>query len=191
LLLGAALAPAHRLDEYLQAAFVGIEPGRTAIEVQLTPGVEVYPLVAALIDRDGDGEFSAGEREAYARTVAAQWRAVVDGEAAALVLRHWEFPAVERLREGIGAIRLEMEAPPARREVWLRNAHQPGMSVYSMNALRAPEGVKILAQIKEPKQRELRIVFERAGLGRAWWLVGLAALGCGRLAWLAKRRRAA
>ena len=51
----AAPAGAHRLDEYLQATALALEKGRIQVEMRLAPGVEVFPVVFADIDRNGDG----------------------------------------------------------------------------------------------------------------------------------------
>src|SRR5262245_61337231 len=62
-------ASAHRLDEYLQAARIGIDPGRVQLELDLTPGVAVAGKVIGDIDRDRDGVLSADEKRAYAAQV--------------------------------------------------------------------------------------------------------------------------
>ena len=68
-LLVAPAAVVHPLDEYVQATYITLEPDRVRLDLYLTPGVEVAERVVALIDRDRDGEVSAGESEAYAGTV--------------------------------------------------------------------------------------------------------------------------
>jgi len=45
-------AAAHRLDEYLQATLIGVTRDGIDVEIQLTPGVAVLPVVMAVIDRD-------------------------------------------------------------------------------------------------------------------------------------------
>ncbi|MEI9972645.1 MAG: DUF3500 domain-containing protein [Ignavibacteriota bacterium] len=69
LLLAPALAKAHRLDEYLQAAIISVEKDRLQVQMTLTPGVAVYPVVAAAIDADADGVISQIEQRAYAARV--------------------------------------------------------------------------------------------------------------------------
>jgi len=49
------------MDEYVQNTYIDLAPDRTTLEVNLTPGVLVAPEVVALIDADGDGEFSEAE----------------------------------------------------------------------------------------------------------------------------------
>ena len=60
---------AHRLDEYLQAARIDIEPDRAEVQLDLTPGVAVAEGVIADIDRDRDGVLSADEKDAYVSRV--------------------------------------------------------------------------------------------------------------------------
>src|SRR5215468_9979956 len=60
---------AHRLDEYLQATLVSIEPGEVHLQINLTPGVAVAEEVLALIDRDRNGTISTNEAAAYGELV--------------------------------------------------------------------------------------------------------------------------
>src|SRR5262249_53406279 len=57
---------AHRLDEYLQATLVSIEPNAIRLQINLTPGVAVAEPVLARIDLDRDGVISTNEAAAYA-----------------------------------------------------------------------------------------------------------------------------
>src|SRR5438132_10628279 len=57
---------AHRLDEYLQATLVVIEPRAVRLQINLTPGVAIAEKVLAPIDRDGNGVISTNEATAYA-----------------------------------------------------------------------------------------------------------------------------
>jgi hypothetical protein len=68
LLLAPVASPsaAHRLDEYLQAMLVVIEPSSIQLQINLTPGVEVADQVLARIDRDDDRVISKDEAGAYA-----------------------------------------------------------------------------------------------------------------------------
>ena len=49
---------AHRVDEYLQATTIAVEQDRVLVQLRLTPGIEVFPTVLALIDTDRDGAVS-------------------------------------------------------------------------------------------------------------------------------------
>src|SRR5207237_1126121 len=44
-------AAAHRLDEYLQATLIGVTRDGTDVEIQLTPGVALLPVLIAVIDQ--------------------------------------------------------------------------------------------------------------------------------------------
>src|ERR1700676_1340580 len=98
-------AAAHQLDEYLQATLIGVTRDGIDVEIQLTPGVAVLPVVMAVIDRDGDGRISVEEEQVYAARVAREVELRVDGAPAALSLMESTFPALEAMREGLGTIR--------------------------------------------------------------------------------------
>jgi hypothetical protein len=51
-------AAAHRLDEYLQATLIGVTRDGIDVEIQLTPGVAMLPVLMAVIDQDRDGRIS-------------------------------------------------------------------------------------------------------------------------------------
>src|SRR5882672_893737 len=83
---------AHRLDEYLQATFVAIEPGGIKLQINLTPGVAVAGQVLALIDRDTNDVISTNEAAAYAELVRHELTLQLDGRALELTLTLSEFP---------------------------------------------------------------------------------------------------
>src|ERR1700677_752682 len=83
---------AHRLDEYLQATLVAIEPGEIRLDINLTPGVAVAGQVLALIDRDSDGVISTNEAGAYAELVRRDLVARLDARNVELKLAALNFP---------------------------------------------------------------------------------------------------
>src|ERR1700736_4129603 len=85
-------AAAHRLDEYLQATLIGVTRDGIDVEIQLTPGVAMLPLLIALIDQDRDGRISSKEEQAYVRRVAREVVLRVDGVPAPLSLIESKFP---------------------------------------------------------------------------------------------------
>src|SRR5580693_4277053 len=101
-------AAAHRLDEYLQATLIGVTRDGIDVEIQLTPGVAVLPVVMAVIDRDRDGRISVEEERVYAARVAREVELRVDGVPAALSLMESTFPDLEAMREGLGTIRMKL-----------------------------------------------------------------------------------
>src|SRR6516165_8652054 len=105
-----ANAPAHVLDQYLQAAKIALEPGGLRLELRLTPGVQVADRVMALIDLDGDGQISAEEEQAYAHEVLREITLDLDGRRLPLVLTGVHFPSRREMNEGVGSIRLELLA---------------------------------------------------------------------------------
>ena len=72
---------AHRLDEYLQAARIAIDPDAVHVELDLTPGIALAEVVIAGIDRNRDGSMSADEQRTYANLVLGALEVRVDGQA--------------------------------------------------------------------------------------------------------------
>jgi hypothetical protein len=168
---------AHRLDEYLQAARIGIADDRVDVDIDLTPGASVADRVFATIDRDHDGRISADEADRYAHEVLADMTLERDGVALPLTLSARVFPDVERMREGVGTIQVSATSPAHRsgsgaHEVRFRNAHRPDISIYLANALApAVPSIDITRQTRDVQQRELRIDY-RTGVnapGRVLW----------------------
>ena len=54
-------ASAHRLDEYLEGTILSVAKNRLDVEMTLTPGVAIFPILIAAIDRDADGTISQAE----------------------------------------------------------------------------------------------------------------------------------
>src|SRR3954464_597255 len=59
---------AHRLDECLQATLIEITPDEAKVQVNINPGVQVSEAMVWMIDRNRDGDMSAGEKAKYIRT---------------------------------------------------------------------------------------------------------------------------
>src|SRR6476619_704219 len=104
-------ASAHRLDEYLQATIVVIEPGSVRLQINLTPGMDVAKQVLAVIDRNSDGVISTNEAAAYADLFKRDLKLHLDGRNLQLKLTTSEFPAPAELRTGWGIITVEFSAP--------------------------------------------------------------------------------
>jgi hypothetical protein len=138
-LLGANPANAHRLDEYLQATTIAVEPGRVEAEIRLVPGIDVFPIVFADIDRDADGVASAAEQRAYAERVLGDLSLTVDGKRIPLRIISSTLAPKELLQAGRGEIqvRLEADVPTVARErtLFFENRHQRGFGAYLVNGL--------------------------------------------------------
>lgn len=130
---------AHRLDEYLQATTIAVEKDHIVLHVRLTPGVEVFPQLIAVIDPDSDGVISEAEQRAYAERVRGDLSLSVDGQPLRLRLVSSSFAKVEDMKEGLGDIALAFEAPVpaggAARKLTFENRHQSRISVYLVNCL--------------------------------------------------------
>ena len=142
--MGASLS-AHRRDELLQAARVGVEPDRVRLEISLTPGIEIAEAFIREIDDDGDLRLSEAEQQAYAERVLGRVALRVDDSVALrLLLAGARFPSAVALRSGEAAITLEMEAAlpslsPGAHRLFFRNDSAGGRQRLSGQRSRARE----------------------------------------------------
>ena len=157
---------AHRLDEYLQAARLGIASERITLRLDLTPGVEVVPQVLPLLHPDKEGRTSPRHAQGYARRVLRDLSLELDGKRLTPKLVDIAVPAQADMEAGEGTIRLSAAAGIARlapgvHELVFRNDHLPKISVYLANAL-VPEdrAIHITRQSRDELQKQERIGFE-------------------------------
>lgn len=149
---------AHRLDEYLQATLVAIEPRDVRLQIDLTPGVAVAAQLLALIDRDRNGVISPREGAAYAESLKRDLTVRLDRRILGLRLTASSFPALAELRDGTGIIRLDFSVAagpiaPGAHQLTLENRHLPRMSVYLLNAALPRSGsVRITRQTRNADQ---------------------------------------
>jgi hypothetical protein len=168
-------APAHRLDEYLQATLIGVTRDGVDVELQLTPGVAMLPLWMAVIDQDHDGRISPAEERAYMDRVARDVKLRVDGVPAPLSLIESTFPSIEAMGEGLGTIRMKLRAARSGHELRFENRHLPQLSAYLVNCLAAPsDGLVVSRQERDEAQRSIKFEYS-FGYGlvprpRAAWL---------------------
>lgn len=152
-----AQAQAHRLDEYLQAATLRLAADRVAVHLRLVPGAEVARQLWDGMDRDGDGQLSPAEQQAYARRVMDDLALEVDGHPAPLALVTWSFPTRADMAQGIGQISLGLDAPlagrPGAHRLRLVSRHRPAPSVYLVNTLVPADGaIRITGQRRSVDQ---------------------------------------
>ena len=166
--LAAIPALAHRLDEYLQATILAIEPGSVHATMRLVPGVAVAPRVIASIDSDHDGMLSPDEQHRYAERVMADFELKEDGRELPLHLASVTIPSVEQMKSGTGEIELAFSAdlPAVRGEHQLtfENHHQSGISVYLVNSL-------------VPRNKDLRLEAQSRNQNQSFYQVTLADTG--------------
>jgi len=178
-LLATADVFAHRTEDYLQAARIGVEPDRIQITLDLTPGTAVAESFLAAIDRDGDGSLSAAEQRTYARQMVSALQVELDGRSLHTNVRASCFPEAAAVRRGEGSVRLDIEATvpdlsPGSHRLLFRNAHLAGHSAYLANAL-VPESdrVAVTAQRRDRDQSELTIEYTVPGGSAAASLAGI------------------
>ena len=144
LTLGAWPSAAHRLDEYLQAMLVVIEPSGIRLQINLTPGVEVAGQVLARIDRDHDGAISTDDAAAYAELLKRDLNVRLDGHIVGLKRIAYEFPEPGDLRTGLHIIQVEFAATSdfdaGPHKLIVENRHVPAISVYLFNAAKPKSG---------------------------------------------------
>jgi hypothetical protein len=159
-----ATASAHRIDEYLQAARLAIAPDRITVEMDLTPGVDVAPLVFAMINTNHDGSISEGEARAYASQLLKEVVLDLDGHPQRLSLVRAQFPSFREMSEGVGTIRIEAAVVCAsglgQHVLFYQNNHRNDFSVYLVNALLPTNrNIEITGQHRDPLQRGIQLNF--------------------------------
>jgi hypothetical protein len=151
---------AHRLDEYLQATLIGVTRDGTEVEIHLTPGVAMLPVLMAVIDQDRDGRISPAEEQAYIGRVAREVELRVDGLPAPLSLIESKFPTIEAMREGLGTIRMKLRTARSGHELRFENRHLPQVSAYLVNCLAAPsDGLVVTRQQRDEAQRSIEFEY--------------------------------
>jgi len=157
---------AHRLDEYLQATLVYIEPGVVRLEINLSPGVAVAGQVLAMIDSNHDGVISTNESAAYAELLKHDLVARLDQRDVELKLTALNFEEPAELRAGWGIIQIEYCSNPGAlaagpHKFTLENRHQPVASAYLFNAARpGSASIQITGQKRNENQSTGEITFD-------------------------------
>jgi len=163
----AAPASAHALDEYLQAALIGVEKDHVTVSMRLVPGVAVLPAVLRGMDENGDGKISISERGAYPSRVLGDLHLSLDGERLPLRLISADIPAPEQLEDGLGQVRIEYRADfpsgAGQRRLVLRNRHQSPIAAYLVNSLATSDpNVRLLAQWRNTDQSFYQLDYMQA-----------------------------
>ena len=156
---------AHRIDEYLQATLVVIEPDRVRLQINLTPGVAVAEQVLALMDSDRDGVISTNEAAAYCESLNREFLVRLDHRELKLKLTASYFPGCDELRTGWGFIQMEFSAWPGRSSagahtLTIENRHLSSVSAYLVNAAQpASPAIQVTKQIRNENQSVGEIQF--------------------------------
>lgn len=164
LLIFVRAGSAHRLDEYLQATRLSLAANQVGVEIDLTPGVDVAPMIFNLINTDHDGRISASEGEKYARQVVQETVLEIDGHRSRLDLLRYEFPSFQEMNAGEGIIRIYARASwvgtAGQHRLVYQNNHKPDLGVYLVNALRpGTPNIEITEQQRDPLQRGINLAF--------------------------------
>jgi hypothetical protein len=176
---------AHRREDYLQTARIGVETDRVLITLDLTPGIAVAETFLAALDGDRDGALSADEEREYAGQVLRALEVELDERPLRPRLVSWRVAEPSAFRRGEGTIHLALEAAfpessAGAHQLLFRNTHLPDHSVYLANAL-VPESarVAVTAQHRDRDQTELAIEYtvraDTTGATLPWIVGGLVA----------------
>ena len=194
-LLAAAPASGHRLDEYLQATRIDIGLDRVLVEVDLTPGASLAADVLSSLDSNGDGTIDFDEERAYVGGFLERFELAIDGKRRTLSPVSAHFPPPGDLLDGAGVIRLTLTADGdvawGRHRLVLQNLFRSDVGVYLANALRpTAREITVSTQRRDSKQHELEIdyLIEGRGLPQATWGLGVAVL-LGLNVWWRRRDR--
>jgi hypothetical protein len=179
-----AVASAHRLDEYLQAARVNIDADRIGIEIDLTPGANIASQIVEQIDTDRNGWLSSDERHRYAQSVIAAIVLSLDGRVIPVALASEDFPTVDAMAAGTGTIRLRAAAAgpvtAGRHQLQYRAAPLTASSVYLVNALMPTDArIQLEAPQRDTIQQALTLDLSMGpdpSWLRAGWIVVAAAM---------------
>ena len=196
LVLCAAPAFGHRLDEYLQATLISVDKDRVHAQITLTPGIAVLPMVLAGIDSDRDGEVSDTEQRAYAGRVLRDVSLSLDGKPLAPRLLSMRFPGIAEMKEGRGGIQLEIMADLPRggrhRKLVFENHHQEKIAAYLVNSLVPSDpDLRLLTQTRSYTQSYYELDYVQTGLRLDWAIGAIAVLLGARFVWLLRKNRQA
>ena len=165
IVIGATDLSAHRRDELLQAARIGVAADRIELELSLTPGIAVADDVIGTIDRDRNGVLSPEEQRRYTEQVMAATELRIDGRIVKMDMGTSVYPLPGELRDGDRSIELRStatlpELSSGRHEIAFTNSYRSDISVYLANALKPDsEQIVIASQHRDPEQRTLAIAF--------------------------------
>jgi hypothetical protein len=159
-----APAPAHEVDEYVQAALISVEKDHLDIQLRLVPGAAVFAKVIAAIDTDADGAISPAEQQTYTHRLVEDIVLTLNGQRATPAIEATSFPSVELMKEGLGEIHIALRVPVLMRtgeqKLVLQNRHQNAISAYLVNCL-APRdpSLKIIRQRRSVDQAHYELEY--------------------------------
>jgi ABC-type nickel/cobalt efflux system permease component RcnA len=111
-LLASVPAGAHPRDEATVTHFLWVQPrqGEVSLQYAAMVGGVITPQVWPQIDRNGDGEASDEEQEAFARTLAREVRLSLDGKPLSVELTSYEIPPHDAFFGALSEIKLQLRA---------------------------------------------------------------------------------
>lgn len=160
-----APAYAHEVDEYVQAALISVEKDHLEVQLRLVPGSDVFSQVFAAIDTNADGALSDVEQQSYARNIVRDLTLSLNGQPLRAEIVSTQFPKIDLMKEGLGAIRLTLRVPVVksreRQKFVLENHHQRAISAYLMNCLQPRDpSLHIVSQRRSADQSRYELDYE-------------------------------
>jgi hypothetical protein len=190
---------AHRLDEFLEAARVSLEPSQVDVEMNLTPGVSMADTFIHAVDGNTDGVFSPIEQWNYATGLVRSLDVRLDDvPVQPLRVTAVDVPDAAAVRSGDAAATVRATVPiralaPGVHRLVFRNDDGGSDSVFMANTV-LPDSrvIAVTAQEHSVDQRELTIEFAVSGETQtkvkwAWRALLLLMTAGASLAWTATR----
>ncbi len=178
LVLLAAPAFGHRLDEYLQATIISVENNQLHASMRLIPGVAVSNQVIQSIDANSDGVISDAESHAYAERVLRDLSLSLNGQALTPKLLSVDTPPLTDMKEGTGEIHIEFTADllpeSGNRQLVFINHHLPAISVYLVNCLQPKDqGIEIAGQTRNRNQSSYQLDYSSPNTSSNMFVLGM------------------
>jgi len=157
---------AHRLEGLIQSSLVEVEPSQIKVRVTLIPGMDIAPKIKALLDPNGDGEFSQTESKAWAEQFMARQWVTVDGQTLPLTVQNVRSSPLPELTEGHAEIDIDYTAElgklaQGQRTIVCANRYEPIPCIYQCNGIvpKTP-GVRIDNHRRDVGQQELTLAVD-------------------------------
>jgi hydrogenase/urease accessory protein HupE len=168
-------ALAHPLNVFVQVAEIDVTRSAVAVELRLTPGVNVADAILSDIDANHDAVITDAEQTAYAERVRRDVTLTVDGGPATLELWSMSFAPVSELRQGLGDIVLSFRAPGVARDghhrLVFENHHESAIAAYLVNTLQPTDAsLRVAGQERTYDQSRYQLdvdVVSASGQGRS------------------------
>jgi nickel/cobalt transporter (NicO) family protein len=165
-------ASAHPVDEYLQSSYITVTPTTIDIELDLSPGVLVAPVVLRQLDADANSTITDPETRAYVDTVMSTLVLDVDGTSRPFAITRIESPEFLTVQAGYGIIKVFASAAVDNaigpHQLRFRNGFAPPRATYQVNTfVTDAAAVSVGAQVRDDRQQQLDVTYTVTAVGGA------------------------